>query len=60
MRPPNADSVDTILDSGAEGLRYFEVFLPRYREWAGQEPAGGGYYALLRCMTSSAARTWKP
>lgn len=39
--------VDRILDSGVEGLRYFEVFLPRYQEWTGSAPAAGDYHALL-------------
>ncbi|MCX0270023.1 hypothetical protein NLM24_04725 [Nocardia zapadnayensis] len=46
MRSAGVDSIDTILDAGAEGLRYFEVFFPRYREWTGHDPAGGGYHAL--------------
>ncbi|MGW0006090.1 hypothetical protein ACWDT6_19900 [Nocardia grenadensis] len=46
MRPTDTDSVDAVLDAGAEGLRFFEVFLPRYREWTGHDPAGGDYFAL--------------
>lgn len=46
MRHGDTDSIDAILDAGAAGLRYFEVFGPRYREWTGQDPAGGGYFAL--------------
>jgi hypothetical protein len=46
MRSTGVDSIDTILDAGTEGLRYFEVFFPRYREWTGHDPAGGGYHAL--------------
>ncbi|WP_459548317.1 DNA polymerase III subunit gamma/tau domain-containing protein [Nocardia sp. X0981] len=46
MRSTASEGVDAILDAGAVGLRYFEVFLPRYREWTGHEPAGGGYFAL--------------
>ncbi|MEV0360243.1 hypothetical protein AB0H71_29720 [Nocardia sp. NPDC050697] len=34
------------MDSGAAGLHWFEVFVPRYREWTGADPAGGGYEAL--------------
>jgi len=43
---PAEENADAILDTGAEGLRYFEVFGPRYREWTGNEPAGGGYHSL--------------
>lgn len=46
MRSTGVDSIDTILDAGTEGPRYFEVFFPRYREWTGHDPAGGGYHAL--------------
>lgn len=46
MRSTDTDSVDAVLDAGAEGLRFFEVFLPRYREWTGHDPAGGDYFAL--------------
>ncbi|MBF6351019.1 hypothetical protein IU448_18645 [Nocardia flavorosea] len=46
MRSTDAESVDSFLDAGAVGLQYFEVFLPRYREWTGHEPAGGDYFAL--------------
>jgi hypothetical protein len=40
------DTIHAVLDAGAEGLRFFEVFLPRYREWTGHDPAGGDYFAL--------------
>ncbi|WP_063130462.1 hypothetical protein [Nocardia fusca] len=46
MRTTVPDSVDAILDTGAVGLQYFEVFLPRYREWTGHDPAGGDHFAL--------------
>ncbi|MEV0711603.1 hypothetical protein [Nocardia aurea] len=38
---------DRILDTGIGGLRYFEVFLPRYREWVGHTPAAGDYSTLV-------------
>lgn len=46
MKSADRENADAILDTGAEGLRYFEVFGPRYREWTGNEPSGGGYHAL--------------
>lgn len=47
MKPTDtAAGIDAILDGGAEGLRYFEVFLPRYRDWTGTVPVSGGYAAL--------------
>lgn len=46
MKTTDAGSIDAILDAGAAGLRYFEVFGPRYREWTGHDPAGGDYFAL--------------
>ncbi|MFI1462820.1 hypothetical protein [Nocardia carnea] len=46
MRTADTDSVDAILDVGAAGLRFFEVFVPRYREWTGHTPTGGDYFAL--------------
>ncbi|MBF6349348.1 MULTISPECIES: hypothetical protein [Nocardia] len=46
MRSTATESVDTLLDAGAAGLRFFEVFEPRYREWTGRTPAGGDYFAL--------------
>ena len=46
MKPTDTDSIDAILDAGAAGLRYFEVFGPRYLEWTGHTPAGGDYFAL--------------
>ncbi|MGW0182838.1 hypothetical protein [Nocardia sp. NPDC003345] len=46
MRQGDNGSIDGILDAGAAGLRYFEVFGPRYREWTGGDPAGGDYFGL--------------
>lgn len=47
MKPTDtAVGIDAILDSGAEGLRYFEVFVPRYRDWTGRAPESGDYTAL--------------
>ncbi|WP_040833642.1 hypothetical protein [Nocardia brevicatena] len=47
MKPTDtAAGIDAILDGGAEGLRYFEVFLPRYRDWTGNAPVSGDYAAL--------------
>ncbi|WP_433204972.1 hypothetical protein ACQP1G_17095 [Nocardia sp. CA-107356] len=37
---------DRLLNSGTDGLRFFEVFLPRYQHWTGGAPAGGNYSTL--------------
>ncbi|WP_040788690.1 hypothetical protein [Nocardia paucivorans] len=47
MKPVDAAvDIDAILDDGAVGLRYFEVFLPRYRDWTGTVPVSGDHAAL--------------
>lgn len=47
MKPTDtAADIDAILDGGVEGLRYFEVFLPRYRDWTGTTPVSGDYATL--------------
>ncbi|MGW1739645.1 hypothetical protein ACWCPQ_12630, partial [Nocardia sp. NPDC001965] len=46
MRTGDDTGADAILDTGTDALRYFEVFLPRYREWTGAAPAGGDYAGL--------------
>ncbi|MFR9752773.1 hypothetical protein ACL02S_17290 [Nocardia sp. 004] len=46
MREAADGGAEAILGPSAEALRYFEVFLPRYREWTGKVPAGADYHSL--------------
>ncbi|MEV5649072.1 hypothetical protein AB0L57_12545 [Nocardia sp. NPDC052254] len=42
---PNT-GIDTLLDSGKDGLNFFSTFIPRYKAWTGANPAGGDEVAL--------------